>query len=93
MNTKERTQALKDSGIINLLSNLREAKYIQYLDNDDLGECFPVYTARNYKTQTIEYKAALLLDCHFAAKSKVTEVSQQYLRRFVYVLNQYQTNQ
>lgn len=91
MTTLERTQILEEKGIMNLIKSLPESnKYIQFMNDDDLSNPFPVFTARNYEWETKEYKAMLLFDCHFGAKSPNKEIAQHELERFIYVLNCYQ---
>ena len=92
MTTSERTQILENKGIMSIIKSLPESKnYIEFMNDEDLKNPFPVFTARNYKWQTKEYKAMLLFDCHFGAKSLDKELAQSNLDRFVYVLNHYKT--
>ena len=90
MTTQERAQILEEKGILEIIKSLPELKeYIQFLNDEDLKSPFPVFTARNYEWRTKEYKATLLFDFHFGAKSIDKNKAQDRLERFIYVLEQY----
>jgi hypothetical protein len=87
----ERTAILEQTGFMAIIKSLPESKnYIQYMNDNDLSNPFPVFTERNYEWRTAEYKAMLLFDLHFAAKSPDQDIAEDSLRRFIHVLNKYQ---
>jgi hypothetical protein len=87
MNTEQRVEFLKISGILSVLEeDLSLSKYLDRISAPELiTGVDPTFTARDYDLQTLEYVSALLLDCHFGAKSKISSVSSDYLARFEYV--------
>jgi len=88
MNTQERVLKLQEKGIMNIIESLNDSSdYLGFMLDENLENPFPVFTARNYEWSSKEYTAALLFDCHFAAKSPDRFVASHNLKRFIYVLS------
>ena len=88
METKKRVE------ILNRLQCIEAVKgktiwpiFEEYLSDENLKPGgYPVFLERQFEPGTDEYTKALLISCHFGAKSPDPDVSKYYLNRFKYVL-------
>lgn len=78
---------LKRLGILNYVTDFEWMdQYMGSLENEQLGDSFPVFPEREYEWGTREYTASLLISCLFGSKSLNKEIAFSSQSRFNYNL-------